>query len=218
MRWGLLSLAVPLFQLYPHLVVSIPWCFHGHFKMPQTSRHATNNSAAAMLVPDQASSSAPSPVTTSSTCTAPTFTSPSITLSQQDLTQAFSQALGELRRELCSHPDQAQVDFVISGLSQGFRLGFNSLAVPLQSASHNMPSASLQPSVIDQYLLRELEKGCIAGPFLISPIPHLHVSRFGIISKKYQPGKWRLILDLSNPSGHSVNDGIPKDPYSVHYM
>ena len=124
----------------------------------------------------------------------------------------------KLHCELCSHPDQAQVDFVISGLSQGFRLGFNSLAVSFQSASHDMPSASLQPSVIDQYLLRELEKGRIAGPFSISPIPHFHVSRFGIITKKYQPGKWRLILDLSHPSGHSVNDGIPKDPYSVHYM
>ena len=124
----------------------------------------------------------------------------------------------KLRRELCSHPDQAQVDFVISGLSQGFHLGFNSLAVSLQSASHNMPSTSLQPTVIDQYLLKELEKGRIAGPFSISPIPHLHVSRFGIIPKKYQPGKWRLILDLSNPSGHSINDSIPKDPYSVHNM
>ena len=62
----------------------------------------------------------------------------------------------KLHRELCSHPDQAQVDFVISGLSQGFHLGFDSLAVSLQSASHNMPTASLQPSVIDQYLLKEL--------------------------------------------------------------
>ena len=52
------------------------------------------------------------------------------------------------------------------------------------------------PSVIVQYLLSELEKGCVAGPFLTSPIPNLHVSRFGVIPKKHQPGKWRLILDL----------------------
>ena len=60
-----------------------------------------------------------------------------------------------------------------------------------------MPSASLQPSVIDQYLRTELEKGCVAGPFSIALIPNLHISHFGIIPKKYQPEKWGLILDLA---------------------
>lgn len=118
----------------------------------------------------------------------------------------------ELRHELCSYPDQTQVEYVISGLTNGFQLGFDPRAVSLKSENKNMPSASLQPSVIDQYLLTELDKGRVAGPFAIAPIPNLHVSRFGIIPKKYQPGKWRLILDLSSPLGHSVNDGIPKEP------
>ena len=82
------------------------------------------------------------------------------------------------------HPDQTQVDYVISGLSNGFHLGFNPLAVSLKSASQNMPSASLQPSVIDQYLHTELEKGRVAGPYSIAPIRNLHISRFGIIPKK----------------------------------
>ena len=60
-----------------------------------------------------------------------------------------------------------------------------------------MPSASLQPSVIDQYLRMELEKGRVAGPFSIALIPNLHISHFGIIPKKYQPEKWGLILDLA---------------------
>ena len=124
----------------------------------------------------------------------------------------------KLWRELCSHPDQVKVDYVITGLTSGFRLGFDPSAVSLQSAVHNVPSASLQPSVIDQYLLSELEKGRVAGPFLISPIPNLHVSRFGVIPKKHQPGKWRLTLDLSSPLGHSVYDGILKEPFSVQYM
>ena len=120
--------------------------------------------------------------------------------------------------ELRSHPDQVKVDYVITGLTTGFRLGFDPSAVSLTSAVHNMPSASLQPSVIDQYLLSELEKGRVAGPFPASPIPNLHISRFGVIPKKHQPGKWRLILDLSSPLGHSVNDGISKEPFSVQYM
>jgi hypothetical protein len=40
----------------------------------------------------------------------------------------------------------------------------------------------------------------------------------GVISKKQQPGKLHLILDLSSPHGYSVNDGIPKDPYSLKYV
>lgn len=95
--------------------------------------------------------------------------------------------------ELFFYPDEVKVDYVISGLTNGFRLGFDPSAVSLQSAAHNMPSASFQPSVIDQYLRTEREKGRLAGPFLISPIPNLHVSRFGVILKKHQPGKWRLI-------------------------
>ena len=86
---------------------------------------------------------------------------------------------------------------MISGLSNGFHLGFNPLAVSFKSARQNMPSASLHPSLIDQYLLTEPEKGTVAGPFSIAPIPNIHISRFRIIPKKYQPGKWRLLLDLS---------------------
>jgi hypothetical protein len=39
-----------------------------------------------------------------------------------------------------------------------------------------------------------------------------------VIPKRNQEGKWRLILDLSSPTGNSVNDGIPKDKFSVQYM
>ena len=35
----------------------------------------------------------------------------------------------KLRHELYFHPDQTQVDYVISGLSNGFHLVFNPLAV-----------------------------------------------------------------------------------------
>ena len=81
-----------------------------------------------------------------------------------------------------------------------------------------MSSASLQPSVIDDYLHGELAKGRIACPFSSPLLLHLHISRFGVIPKKHQPGKWRLILDLSSPDGHSVNNGIRKDSFTVQYM
>ncbi|CAH3132139.1 unnamed protein product [Pocillopora meandrina] len=55
-----------------------------------------------------------------------------------------------------------------------FFLGFDPLAVLLRSATQNMPSAALHPAVIDQYLFTELQKGHVAGPYAISPIPNLH--------------------------------------------
>jgi hypothetical protein len=50
------------------------------------------------------------------------------------------------------------------------------------------------------------------------PMSNLHCSPFGVITKKNQQDKWRLILNLSSPAAHSVNDGIPCDPYLLHYI
>ncbi len=38
----------------------------------------------------------------------------------------------------------------------------------------------------------------------------IHCSPFGVIPKRKKPGNFRLILNLSAPEGHSVNDGIDK--------
>ena len=81
-----------------------------------------------------------------------------------------------------------------------------------------MLSAIQQPSVIDEYFQTELAHGRIAGPFPTSPFSYLHISRCGVIPKHNQPGKWRLILDVSFPPGHSVIESIPRLPYSVQYV
>jgi hypothetical protein len=38
-----------------------------------------------------------------------------------------------------------------------------------------------------------------------------------VIPKPHQPGKWRLIVDLSSPEGGSVNDAIAVDHCHMHY-
>ncbi len=38
-----------------------------------------------------------------------------------------------------------------------------------------------------------------------------------MIPKKGKPGRWRLIVDLSAPEAHSVNDGIDRELSSVSY-
>ena len=47
--------------------------------------------------------------------------------------------------------------------------------------------------------------------------PLLQISPFGVIPKKNRPDKWRLIVDLSSPEGHSINDAISKDLCGVVY-
>ena len=126
--------------------------------------------------------------------------------------------LSKFQFELCNHPDKSAVAYVLSGLQDGFRVGFAPSSFNLKSSPDNMFSSHLHPDVIDEYLQKEVTLGRIAGPFPTPPLPNLHVSRFGVIPKKNQPGKWRLILDLSSPEGHSVNDGIPKSPFSVQYI
>ena len=126
--------------------------------------------------------------------------------------------LDQFQMELHHHPDKSAVAYVISGIRDGFRVGFDPSLVSLKSASLNMRCSSEHPSVIDSYLQNEVSFGRVAGPFRVPPFPSLHISRFGVISKNNQPGRWRLILDLSSPEGQSVNDGILKPPFAVQYV
>ena len=86
------------------------------------------------------------------------------------------------------------------------------------SAKNNLKSTLDHPTVIDDYLQHELSLGRISGPYLPSMCPDVHINRFGVIPKNNQPDKWRLITDLSYPSGSSVNDGIPSELCSLTYV
>ena len=91
--------------------------------------------------------------------------------------------------------------FRLNGLRDGFHIGFEALSVSLRSSSSNMRLAFDHPSVIDAYLQNEVSCGRVAGPFSTPPFTDLHISRFGVVPKNNQPGKWCLILDLSSPDG-----------------
>ena len=80
-----------------------------------------------------------------------------------------------------------------------------------------MRSMQQHPRVVRNYVLKECEAGRLLGPFDPQIFPEVHVSRFGPIPKA-DPGKWRLILDLSSPDGASVNDGIDPNVCSLSYM
>ena len=124
----------------------------------------------------------------------------------------------KLRQEVLTHPVQPFVTYVLDGLQNGFLAGFNPASVSIKLAIQNIPSGSLQPSVIDDYLHTELALGSHCWSLLFPPLPHLHISLFGVIPPKKQPGHWCLILVFSSPDGHSVDDRIRKDPFMVHYI
>ena len=127
-------------------------------------------------------------------------------------------AFAEFARELATGYPGPQRDYVLEGIQHGFRVGFLPELVRLHSRHVNMRSASEHPDVIDAYLSAELAARRLAAPFDSPPWPSLHISPFGVIPKNRQPGKWRLILDLSSPAGRSANDGIPKAPFPLHYV
>ena len=119
---------------------------------------------------------------------------------------------------LRNHPDKEFVQFLVNGIREGFRIGYNYSGHSCKSSSRNMVSARQHPEPIQRYLATEMAKGRIIGP--VAPIVQggrIQISRFGVIPKPHQPGKWRLITDLSSPEGFSVNDGITPQLCSVSY-
>ena len=86
----------------------------------------------------------------------------------------------------------------------------------LAKSKHNRCSAYSHAEVVAEQLQKDCQKEFTLGPFILADVPHVHTSRIGVIPKKHQPGKFRLIVDLSSPTGKSVNDSIEKVCYLSH--
>ena len=125
--------------------------------------------------------------------------------------------INEWRKCLAKHPDKEFMDYIIRGLEKvsGWVSGMG--RVHTSPARSNMHSARERPEVIDDYLAREVGLGRVMGPLERKEFPDIHVSRFGLVPKGNQPDKWRLIVDLSHPSGASINDGIERELCSLRY-
>ena len=109
-----------------------------------------------------------------------------------------------------------QKNYLLNGIRQGFLIAFNPHQ-PLKSAVKNMQLALVNPESVTEYLHNELREQRVAGPLTESLAKGVHVSRFGLIPKQRQHGKWRLILDFSHPPGYSINDGVAKELSTLQY-
>lgn len=100
------------------------------------------------------------------------------------------------------------------GFSYGFHLGCTDL--PRSKVSRNHKSAIEHPSVIQDFISQGRELGRIAGPFPSPPFTHFVSSPLGVVPKS-EPGKFRVIHDLSFPKSNSVNSMIPDENSTVQY-
>ena len=107
------------------------------------------------------------------------------------------------------------MDFLLRGISLGFRIGFNR-SCRLKPPLGNFRSVDLNRATVDEYIAEEVTSGrLVQRP---QSAPPMRCSPIGMIPKAHQPGKFRLIVDLSAPPDFSVNDGISTALCSLRYV
>ena len=107
---------------------------------------------------------------------------------------------------------------IIDWITYGFPIARDDNLPDPVPAKQNHLGATLFPSHIDAYIKKETELNAVLGLFSIPPF----LNRIGISPLSTRPKREsssrRVILDLSFPQGHSVNDGILKDRYCGEYI
>lgn len=120
---------------------------------------------------------------------------------------------------LTDHPDTDFSGYILRGIQTGFRIGFDAGLVSLRSRQGNLASVSDQPEVVEKYLHEEIQANRLIRVHQADlEALSIQCSPFGVIPKKNKPNKFRLIIDLSSPTGHSVNDGIGRELATLSYI
>ena len=113
------------------------------------------------------------------------------------------------------HPDQELVEFLLMGFTSGFDIMY---AGPMISSfPRNLRSTLEFPDEISAAIQAEVSLGHTSGPFSDPPFLVTHCSPFGAVKKSSDSSKVRLILDLSQPRGSSINEGIMEEFCSLKY-
>lgn len=100
-------------------------------------------------------------------------------------------------------------------MTSGFRIGVDR-SRPLHLAQGNLQSASSHSHIVSDYISREVQNHRLRMVPL-SQAPLVRCNPIGLIPKQNQPGKFRLIVNLSAPIGFSVNDAIDPDFCTLRY-
>ena len=116
-----------------------------------------------------------------------------------------------MRKKLVGYVDHELVDFLEFGWPSN-RLP-NMPFPTMNTCNHS--SATMYPSFVQSYIIKQCQLGHIIGPFWATPFVRTGVSPLSTRPKKDLLDR-RTILDLSFPEGASVNDYTPKDNYLGH--
>ena len=117
---------------------------------------------------------------------------------------------------LATHPDRDFANLVVTGIREGFRVGYD-YSHTCKKSPKNMQLAREGWTGINEYPAQECAEGGILGPFDEQSLPQIQVSHLGVVPK-HTPGQWRLIVDLLSPAGYSMNDGISRSLCSLRYI
>ena len=118
---------------------------------------------------------------------------------------------------LSSYLDKLFADFIINGIRYSFKIG---CTIGQSSTAPTLPRNRVASPVIKETISGHITVEAAAGRLLPAVGLGLAMSRFSPINaipKKGKPGHWRVITDLSFPTGASVNDGIPQMLTSLSY-
>ena len=124
----------------------------------------------------------------------------------------------EWEHHLREHSDREFAAYILHGIREGFRLGFDR-SHSCRPATRNLRSVHEHPEIINAYLGNEVSLGRVIryAKQALPSLPELTISPIGVIPKRNRLNKWRLIMDLSSPKVESVNDGISRTLCSLKY-
>lgn len=120
----------------------------------------------------------------------------------------------DILRQYLTGYNNEEKQFLVTGFRDGFHVPFEGV-ISEERPIRNHPSAVCNKAEVNKKLGDELSAKRIMGPFRDKP-PNLICSPLALVPKK-EPGKFRLIQDLSYPKGKSINDGIDKKFTEVQY-
>ncbi len=109
--------------------------------------------------------------------------------------------------------DWEKARHLVNCFRNGFPLHYNG---PLESYPDTCPNSVKNLDILLPMISEEILMGRIAGPYVRPPFKSYRCSPLFLVEKR-QPGKYRLIFNLSYPKGTSVNDYVDPETASVQY-
>ncbi|XP_055332307.1 uncharacterized protein LOC129584213 [Paramacrobiotus metropolitanus] len=191
------------------------WGTSSPFALPQqwgakSAATTTDLTAPNPVVLDASTSASGATTKTTSPHSANTVLGDQVTVPEKAQTPLRAEAFERL---LADHPDAHLRRFISDTLRLGADIRYR--GPQLSRKTPNSQSARIHQYALLQSVQKEVDLGHSVGPFPTPPFPHFVVNALGCRPKK--DGGHRTIMDLSQPSGSSVNDHIDGREMPLQY-